>query len=161
MPKFIFSTGNQVNVAAARTTHIDIWNGNTARTVRVDGIYVIPTQAAVVGGGLVWEVIRTTDIGTGGSGLTLGADDPRNDTADISPVTARSKPTGGATGSTVLLTLNTTSEETLPYPSEASTVNHIPAGMSIFIPPETGLKIDQTTNSSVGSTNIECVISMV
>lgn len=161
MTEFIFSTGNQVNVAAARTTIFDIWNGNSTRTIRVKGIYIIPTQAAVVGIGLTWEVIRTTDEGTGGSGLTIGIDDPRADVSDVSPVTARSKPTGGATGSTALLTLNTSSEETVPYASQASVLNHVPADMSLSVPPGTGLKIDQTTSSNIGSTNIEVVFSVM
>lgn len=160
MPEtFVFSTGNQPNVAASRTTHIDIWNGHSNMAVQLKGIYVIPTQIAVVGVGLTWEVRRTTNTGTGGTELTVGAEDPRADKTHIAPITARSKPEGGAAGDEVLLTLNTTSEETAPYASEASTINHIPAGMIIDIPPETGIRVDQTTSSNVGSTNIVFVFS--
>lgn len=156
---FIFSTGNQTNVAASRTTHIDFWNGHSNFSMKISGIYVIPTLAAVTGVGLTWEVIRTSEIGTGGSELTVGSENPNASTSDISPVTARAKPDGGATGSTVLLTLNTSSEETSPYASEASSINHIPAGTVIDVPPGTGIKIDQTTSSNVGSTNIVFVFS--
>lgn len=156
---FVFSTGNQANVAAARTTHFDFWNGSSTRTMRITGLYLLPSLGVVTGVGLTWEVIRTSDIGTGGSGLTVGALDPAADTSGISPVSARSKPTGGATGTTVLLYLNTSSEETVPYESMANQLNHVPSGTSIAIPPGTGLKIDQTTNSAVGTTNIECIFS--
>lgn len=156
---FIISTGNQANVGAARTTHVDLWNGNSNRPVHLSGIYVIPTLAAVTGVGLTWEAIRTSTIGTGGSALSVNAANPAADMAQISPVSARSKPTGGAAGSTVLLYINTTSEETAPYASEASAINHIPAGTIIEIPAGTGIKIDQTANSDVGSTNIRLVFS--
>ena len=158
-PTYIVSTGNQANVAAARTTHFDLFNASgSGKIIEVVGIYIIPTLAAVTGVGLTWEIIKTTAVGTGGSSLTIQKVDS-TDGAVPSQITARSKPTGGATTDFIWLYPNTSSEETLPYASLASLLNHAnfgihPDAKCITLNEGQGLKIDQTTNSSVGSTNI-------
>ena len=81
-------------------------------------------------------------------------------------MTARTKPTGGATTATTLLFVNGSSEETTPYASMASVLNHVPIGGQ-FSPQETGfvlregfgIKIDQTTNSAVGNVNVVVVFT--
>lgn len=163
---FVVSTGNTAHVAAARTTLIDLFNATGSGDIlRVVGCYVIPAQTAVTGVGQTYEVIRTTAVGTGGTVLT-----PRPfDTASPAlpaQVTARLKPTGGATGTNVTLFLNGASEETFPYAAMASTLNHIPqtqelaAMKGLVLRENEGLKIDQTTNSNVGNVNVVLVFTV-
>jgi hypothetical protein len=162
-PTWIVQTGNQVNVAAARTTHFDIFNASgSGKVLRVLGIYIIPTLVAVTGVGLTWDVIRTSAVGTGGVALTPKPFDSAN-AALPAGITARGKPTGGATTSITWFSPNTSSEETVPYASLASVLNHIPVSggeaneaQRLVLHEDEGLKIDQTTSSNVGSTN--CVV---
>jgi hypothetical protein len=163
---WVVSTGNTIHVAAARTTLFDLFNASGSGVVlRVVGLYVIPALAAVTGVGQTYQVIRTTAVGTGGTALTplpFDTDSP----ALPSQVTARVKPSGGATGSTVTLFLNGSSEETIPYASLASVLNHIPqvqelaAMKGLKLKAGEGLKVDQTTNSAVGNVNVVAVFTV-
>lgn len=164
VPTWIVYTGNSANVAAARTTHFDLFNAvGSGVVLRVVGLFIIPTLTAVAGIGLTWEIIRTSAVGTGGTAKTPQPFDSTN-TALPAGVTSRSKPTGGATTSITWQLVNTSSEETNPYAALASMFGHVPA----WIRPDTqdyvlnageGLKVDQTTNSSIGSTNIQVVFT--
>lgn len=164
---YVFSTGNSANVAAARTTHFDLFNATgSGVVVEIWAIYIIPTLAAVTGVGLTWEVAWSSTVGSGGTTKTPTVLD-QNNTAVPAQVTARSKPTGGATIGNVILFPNTSSEETSPYAGQASVLNHLDwlAGGAGPFQPVTiregqGIKIDQTTNSSVGSTNIVVVCTI-
>jgi hypothetical protein len=164
-PTYIIATGNQANVAAARTTHVDIFNAaSSGKILKIYGIFIIPTLAAVTGVGLTWEIIPTSAVGTGGTGLTALKFDSTNG-AVPAQVTARAKPTGGATGSTVFQFANTSSEETIPYGSSASILNHVLTFsiddlQPIVLREGEGLKIDQTTSSNVGSTNIQIIFTL-
>ncbi len=161
-----FATGATAHVAAARTTLIDIFNASgSGKTLRVVGLYVIPALAAVTGVGQTYEAIRTSAVGTGGS--TITPQSPSSDTTALpAQVTARTKPTGGATTSATLLYINGSSEETSPYAAMASQLNHIPlsnhrgpALAGLLLKEGQGLKIDQTTNSSVGNVNVLLVVT--
>jgi hypothetical protein len=164
-PSYIFATTASANVAAARTTHIDLFNAvGTGVTMKVYGIYIIPALAAVTGVGLTWELIKTADVGTGGVTLTGRPYDSQN--AGIpAGVTARSKPTGGATTNFILQYVNTSSEETIPYASQASILNHVATQgiddlQPIVLRNGEGLKIDQTTNSAVGTTTFHIIFTL-
>jgi hypothetical protein len=158
-PTWAVSTGNTAHVAAARTTLLDLFNASGSGVIlRVCGVYIIPALAAVTGVGQTYEVIRTSAVGTGGSTATPASFDSAN-TALPAQVTARTKPTGGATTSATLLFVNGSSEETSPYAALASTLNHVPRcgrgeSQDLVLREGEGLKIDQTTNSSVGNVNV-------
>jgi hypothetical protein len=162
VPTWVLATGFGANVAAARTTHFDIFNAvGSGVVLEVCGIYIIPALVAVTGVGLTWEILRTTAVGTGGTPLTPRSRDTAN-AALPAQVTARSKPTGGATSGDLLGYANGTSEETIPYASLASILNHVKAGVpglsqSIILREGQGLKVDQVTNSAVGTTDVELV----
>lgn len=162
---WIANTGNTAHVAAARTTMIDIFNASgSGLTMVIHGIYVIPALAAVTGVGQTYEVIRTSAVGTGGTTITPASFDPNN-TALPAQITARTKPTGGATTSATLLFLNGSSEETSAYATNASQLNHVPVSnmdfpQRIVLPVGFGIKIDQTTNSSVGNVNFSVVFTV-
>lgn len=159
---WIVSTGNTAHVAAARTTLLDLFNATGSGVIlRVYGVYIIPALAAVTGVGLTYEIIRTSAVGTGGSTATPAAFDA-SDTSLPAGVTARTKPTGGATTSATLITVNGSSEETLPYANMASILNHVPQGprlRPLVLRENQGLKIDQTTSSSVGNVNVVVVFT--
>lgn len=159
---FIAATGNSANVAAARTTHFDLFNASgSGKIIEVVGLFIIPTLVAVTGVGLTWELIKTSAVGTGGTTLTPRSMDSTN-AALPAGVTARSKPTGGATTNFILSYQNTSSEETNPYAGMASILNHLTFSQmldaqSIILREGEGLKLDQTTNSAVGSTNVQLI----
>lgn len=160
LPAWVVSTGNQVNVAAARTTHFDLFNAvGSGKILRVLGVYIIPTLVAVVGVGLTWEVIRTSAVGTGGVARAPVPFDSAN-LALPAQITARGKPTGGATTAITWLNVNASSEETVPYASLASQLNHVPADQELVLREGEGLKVDQTTNSAIGSTNVVTVFTV-
>lgn len=164
---YIARTGNTAHVAAARTTLFDIFNASgSGKVMRVTGVYIIPALVAVTGVGQTYEVIRTSAVGTGGTTATPAMFDSAN-AAVPAQITARTKPTGGATTSATLQLINGSSEETTPYASMASVLNHVPMG-GMLAPGEVGwvvrenegLKIDQTTNSAVGNVNVQIVFTL-
>lgn len=164
---YIARTGNTAHVAAARTTLFDIFNASgSGKVMRVTGVYIIPALVAVTGVGQTYEVIRTSAVGTGGTTVTPEKFDSAN-AAVPAQITARTKPTGGATTSATLQLINGSSEETTPYASMASVLNHVPMG-GMLAPGEVawvvreneGLKIDQTTNSAVGNVNVQIVFTL-
>jgi len=164
---YIVYTGNTAHVAAARTTLFDIFNASgSGKIMRVTGVYIIPALVAVTGVGQTYEVIRTSAVGTGGTARTPSGFDSANP-AVPAQVTARTKPTGGATTSATLQLINGSSEETSPYAALASTLNHVPMGGTLspgevgwVVREGEGLKIDQTTSSAVGNVNIQIVFTL-
>jgi hypothetical protein len=79
-----------------------------------------------------WLLERTTAVGTGGSALTAWLPD-LSQTALDADITARSKPTGGATASTDLRNYSISSEET-----NAATIQIAAQGGLELIPPVLG-----------------------
>lgn len=162
---FVVDTSLTANVAAARTTHFDLFNATGSGVVlELLGAFIIPSLAAVTGVGLTWELIKTSAVGTGGTTLTPRSFDSNN-AALPAGVTARSKPTGGATTDFIWTYLNTSSEETNPYAGMASILNHLDFALPLDVQNLTlregqGVKIDQTTNSAIGTTNIRLVFAV-
>lgn len=163
-PTWIFSTGNTIHVAAARTTLVDLFNASGSGVIlRVVGVYVIPTLTAVAGVGQTYEAIRTSAAGTGGTTITPAALDSDN-TALPAQVTARTKPSGATTQATLFF-INGSSEETSPYAGLASQLIHLPRDangdtQAIVLRSGRGLKIDQTTSSGIGNVNVVLVVTV-
>jgi len=146
------------NVAAAATDFADLFVASTAGIlVRVTGVFVCPALTAVSGIGLAWGLIRTTAVGTGGSALTPVAYDLGNGALPAG-LTARSKPTGGATAGVRLLTHLGSSEELNAFTQ--SGVNLVKHPQGIIVRPGAGLKVAQETNSNVGTTNVVIVFEV-
>lgn len=155
--RYVFSTGSQVLVAAARTTHFDLFNASDKK-VTVTGLYIIiDLSIAVTGVGFLWEVIRTSAVGTGGTPKTSQKYNTTDPDIPLT-VTARSKPTGGATGSTALMFAGIHSEETGNYAALSASVNHLQSPIVLYA--NQGLKLDQTTNSAAGNVNIVAVFTI-
>ena len=162
---YIVDTNFSANVAAARTTHFDFFNATgSGVVVELIGLFIVPSLVAVAGVGLTWELIKTSAVGTGGTALTARPLDSTN-TALSASITARSKPTAGATTSFIWTYISTSSEETIPYASQATSINHIGFSFSSDLQPLTlnegeGIKVDQTTSSAIGTTNIRLVFAL-
>ena len=111
-PIYGINIPSQVHVNSASTVHWDLFNADAALVVRVLSIRQIPNvTTAVTGIVFDWLLERTTAVGTGGSTLTPFELDTANTDLDAD-ITARSKPTGGATQSTDLFNYSISSEET-------------------------------------------------
>jgi len=111
-PLYGINIPSQVHVAAANTVHWDLFNADAALVARVLSIRQIPNiTTAVTGIVFDWLLERTTAAGTGGTTLTPWETDTAGTDLDAD-ITARSKPTGGATQSTDLRNYSISSEET-------------------------------------------------
>lgn len=164
-PTWVASTGNTAHVAAARTTLVDLFNApGSGVTLKVQAVLIIPALAAVSGVGQTYEIIRTSSVGSGGTGITPATFDSAN-SALPSQVTAGTKPTGGAATAATLLYVNGSSEETNAYAALASQLNHV-AGWNLnecqplVLREGEGLKVDQTTNSNIGNVNVVLVFTV-
>ena len=161
-PMYFFFLPSQVHVAAASTVHWDLFNAHASLVVRVLSILQIPDiVTAVTGVATAWLLERTTAVGTGGTPLTAWLADLSVPALNAS-ITARSKPTGGATQSTDLYSFSLSSEET-----DAGVIQIAARGGLELVPPalraeaggagivlrqNQGLRMNQNTNSAAGNT---------
>lgn len=161
-PRYAYNIPSQVHVAVANTVHWDMFNADASVVVRVLSILQIPNiTTAVTGVVFDWLLERTTAVGTGGTTLTAWQAD-LNDTALDADITARSKPTGGATQSTDLRNYSLSGEETntgsIIVASQGG-LELVPApmlpangGRGIILRQNQGLRCVQITNSAAGNT---------
>jgi hypothetical protein len=103
---YLFPTQQQ---SAANSVAWDIYNNSTAVKVRVISIVQIPdlvtAAGASTGFSCQWLIERTTSVGSGGTVMSVYQPDTGQaalDAAAATGVSARSKPTTGASGSTDL-----------------------------------------------------------
>jgi len=158
-PIFLLNIPEQVCVAAASTVHWDLFNADASAVIRVLSIKQRSSiTTAVTGVAMNWVLSRTTAVGTGGSTLTPNPLDTSNTALDAD-VTARSKPTGGATAGTTLLNYSMHSEETNAGNYQIVTnlgVELVPwwatqDGSGIRLGQNQGVRVEQTTNSAAGN----------
>lgn len=165
-PVYCYMLPSQVHVAVANTIHWDVFNGHGSLVMRVLSVRQMPNiTTAVTGVNFDWSLFKTSAVGTGGSALTAGLPDSGSVALDAL-VTARSKPTGGATTAGVsILDYTISSEET----NAATQMVHsmMMGGAMDLVPaclrppaswlgwvlrPGQGLKCVQVTNSAAGNT---------
>jgi hypothetical protein len=162
-PTYAVSVNATAHVAAARTTLFDLFNATgSGKLLLVRQLFIMPSIVAVTGVGMTYEAIRTTSVGTGGTGATPVLFDT-TDPALPAGVTARIKPAGGAASGDTLLYVNGSTEETVAFPSVAAMINLIPTGpmvRPIVLRENQGLKVDQTTSSNVGTVNILAIFTV-
>jgi hypothetical protein len=145
-----------VGVAAARTNHWDLFNASgSGKIIRVWGIYPeIGMVSAVAGVGIAWELVRTTAVGTGGTGITPRPMDT-SATALSGSVTARQKPSGGATAGVTLLGLQLHGEDANAGVVIARFFNILrwadDFGQALVLREGEGVRMDQVTSSAVGN----------
>lgn len=129
-PTYFWLIPSQVHVNSANTVHWDMFNADAALICRVLSILQIPNiTTAVTGIVFDWLLERTSAVGTGGSALTAWLPDSTQTALDAD-ITARSKPSGGATQSTDLRNYSLSSEET-----NAATIQIASQGGLELIPP--------------------------
>ena len=142
-----------VGVAAARTTHLDLFNAvGSGKVVRVRRIIPAPDLAtAVTGLGIRFELIKTSAVGTGGTAITPRPMDSTN-AALPAQITARQKPSGGATTAFLLSGFALHGEETHAGSQLMVSANVIPtdpAAQTLILREGEGCKVDQVTSSIV------------
>lgn len=159
-PLYGINIPSQVHVNSASTVHWDLFNADAALIARVLSIRQIPNiTTAVTGIVFDWLLERTTAVGTGGSTLTPYELDTANTDLDAD-ITARSKPTGGATQSTDLFNYSISSEETNAATIQLAAqggLELIPDawranGHGIVLRQNQGIRCVQVTASAAGNT---------
>lgn len=161
-PLYVINIPEQVHVASANTVHWDLFNADASLLVRVHSIRQRPSiVTAVTGVAFAWLLERTTAVGTGGTTLTPWLPDT-SQTALDADITARSKPSGGATAGDDLVNYSLHGEET----NTGSIVVHSLGGLEVLPQPllpkfggpgivlrqNQGLRCVQVTNSAAGNT---------
>lgn len=162
-PIYVINIPSQVHVAVANTVHWDLFNADASLLVRVLSIKHIPDMVTAVATGVAfnWLLERTTAVGTGGTTLTPWLPD-LNQTALDADITARSKPTGGATASTDLVNYQLHGEETNTGTIVAASLGGqelVPEPLRNPFNPQgillrgtaQGIRCVQVTNSSLGN----------
>jgi len=171
---YIYAIPSQVHVAVANTVHWDIFNADASLLVRIVSVRQIPNiTTAVTGVVFDWQLFRTSAVGTGGSAQTAWLPDT-SQTALSANITARSKPTGGATtsgssiknyalhgeetnnGSIVVTSLG--GLELVPRSIQGSLTGGVQHG--ILLRQNQGLKCVQVTNSAAGNTAWEITFTV-
>lgn len=133
-------------IAAARTTHLDLFNASTS-VLRLASLRpVIGLMAAVTGVGFHWEVLRSTSVGTGGTVVTPQKSDSAFANLPVG-ITARQRPTGGAASGATLYGFSLQGEETAH--TAALMGNMLPT--PLVLRQNEGVKLDQITNSAAGN----------
>jgi hypothetical protein len=172
-PLYVFNIAEQVHVNVSNTIHWDLFNADAALLVRVLAIKQKPgIITAVTGVAFSWSLERTTAVGTGGSAQTAWLPDT-SQTALDADITCRSKPTGGATGGTVLKTYTIHGEETnassqmLHMMMAGGVADLIPYAnihpyqrQGILLRQNQGLRCVQVTQSAAGYTGWEIVFTV-
>lgn len=173
LPLYGYTIASQVHVAAANTVHWDMFNADAALIVRVLSIRQIPNiTTAVTGVVFDWKLARTTAVGTGGTAQTAWLRDT-SQTALDADITCRSKPTGGATESTILFNYSLSSEETNTATIQVASMGGlelIPSARAGIPPEQTdygivlrqnqGLRCVQVTNSAAGNTGWQILFTV-
>jgi hypothetical protein len=161
-PTYFYLIPSQVHVNSANTVHWDVFNADAALIVRVLSILQIPNiTTAVTGIVFDWLLERTSAVGTGGSALTAWLPDSTQTALDAD-ITARSKPSGGATQSTDLRNYSLSSEETNASTIQVASMGGLelipvalqPAagGQGIVLRQDQGIRCVQVTASAAGNT---------
>ena len=163
-PFYIVLPAAKLAVGASGSTMIDLFNGTTDRLLRVRSARVFADCiAAITGVPILFRLQRTTDVGTGGTAITPAPFDLGMEVLKAT-VSCRSLPTGGATLTTTLGTINGNPDEAAASALDAAwsgtlgellpeAVRH---GPGLVVRPGAGLAIVAEGSSLVA--NVWCVV---
>jgi hypothetical protein len=168
---YVANIPSQVFVASANTVHWDLFNADATLKVRILHCLHVPNMVTAVATGVAteWKIARTTAVGTGGSTITPW---PINTDTGVIPaldadITCRSKPTGGATESTILRNYNTHGEETNTGTIVASSlggIDLIPQAIrdhgGIVLNQDQGIRGVQITSTALGNAGFFIVFAV-
>lgn len=164
----VLNVPNQVHVASANNPAWDLWNGDGTLVVRVLSVLHKPDiVTGVTGVPISWLLERTTAVGTGGTGLTIVRPDLSQAALDVD-ITARSKPTGGATAGEDIFPYQLHSEETNTGTMTIAAMGGLElippylrnSGKGIVLRPSQGIRVTQVTSSSVGNSAWTIIFSV-
>lgn len=136
----------------------DLFNAGTA-LVRVQGVWLIPTDTAITGAQIAWDLCRTTAVGVSTTTIT-----PRGlDTGQAAlpaGITARASTTGGATVTYTYFTIYSFNEETnagsilLPYQNQLPIFGN--KTVEIVLRQNEGFSMKQVVTMTTGLTGMLC-----
>jgi hypothetical protein len=165
-PIYFYWIPTQGHIASANTVHFDVYNNSSTFVVRILSIEHSPdiTLGGQTGTGIQWLFERTTSLGSGGTVLTAWLPDTSQTALDETAATgisARAKPTTGASGSTDLRTysINTSATSVVVNMLAAGGGGPIiplilrDGGQGVRLGQAQGIRIVQVTSSAVGSSN--------
>jgi hypothetical protein len=142
---------------------VDIFNASgSGKIVKIRKLFVNHNQAVVVGVPLLYDVIKTTSVGTGGTVITGRAVDSAND-AIPAQITCRFSASGGAATNFTMFGFAVDTEETRPGTSIAAMINWMPEGEDVqemVLREGEGMKVVQITNSTVGVMSCLLVVTI-
>lgn len=178
-PTYILGQTPRVTTAAA-TDLFDVFNATgSGKIVRIRGLYLVVeiTAASAIIPSFKFSVIRTSAIGSGGTGSVFeGAASPatgqlgisRISTADASTlpaqITARALPTAGATAAAWLFDVWAMTEETNAAPYLMQGINMIPElpyDQAFELQENQGIKVRQITPTASTGTNFGWIMTFV
>lgn len=155
-PAYFVTSGKTAMVNVASTIHFDLFNAaGSGVTVRVTQLrmQLVPTITTVTGVINDWQIVRTSTVGTGGTSRTIVKTNTGYQNVPAG-LTARTKPTGGASTSEVLLEPSTTFEESTQgaaFAAISQDLNWLPRPVDLI--EGQGLKIVQVVASAIGFVN--------
>jgi hypothetical protein len=163
------------SAAGSNQVHFDLFNATgSGKVMRIWSVRAIKDGSVGVTGtvGIKLFLTRTTAVGTGGTAatengttITSPAISEMDGNNDVLPagVTARLRPTGGATGGAVISTRNIFGEET--NAATYDTVEFIPTGVNSSIQPlvvreNSGIRVVQGSVASAGNTDFQVLFTL-
>jgi hypothetical protein len=151
------------DAGAANEVLIDLFNATgSGIVIKIRKLFVHHNQSVVTGVPFLYDVIKTSAVGTGGTVITGRPVDSAN-AAIPAQVTCRHAATGGATTNFTLFGFAVDTEETRPGTSIAAMINWMPEGedvQEVVLREGEGLKVVQTTASTVGVMACLLVVTM-
>ena len=140
---------------AASRSVADLFNADATILVRVQGIWIIPTQTAITGVTIGFDLNRTSAVGTGGTVETPRPLDTTQAALDAD-ITARSGATGGATLVYKYMTVYFFNDETNASTGLTPWQNLLPVFgdkvVEIVLRQNQGVQVKQSVTATVGLT---------
>lgn len=163
------------SAAGANQVHFDLFNATgSGKIMKIWSVRAIKDGSVAVTGtvGIKLFLTRTTTVGTAGTAATENgttitnpaiSEMDGNNAALPAGVTARSRPTGGATAGAVISTRNIFGEET--NAATYDTVEFIPTGINSSIQPlvvreNSGIRVVQGSVASAGNTDFQVLFTL-
>lgn len=152
------------DAGAANEILIELFNAlGSGKVVKLRKLFVHHNQAVVTGVPFLYDVIRTSAVGTGGTTITGRPNDTTNP-AIPAQITCRHAPAGGATSVYTYFGFAVDTEETRPGTAIAPMINWLPEGDDIgdiVLREGEGIKVTQVTSSAVGVMGCLLVVSII
>jgi hypothetical protein len=159
-----YSYWRPYTAGAANQRIIDLFNASgSGKKVKIRKLFLHHNQATVVGVPVLFDVIHTTAVGTGGTTITGRLNDT-NDAAIPAQITCRHSATGGATESYVRFGIAIHTEETIAATAIAPMINWLAEGEDIgdiVLNEGEGILVKQITSTTVGVWGCWLVVSIL